>query len=92
LSDEQRRRGAKDPATLGAEFWRAAGGVAPQSQSAEAMLLRRALPAARQNLAHSFRIYEMGSNVCTDGPRDVQIHPDQIKGLVWLHGMLIVKP
>jgi putative transposase len=25
------------------------------------MLLRRALPAARQNLAHSFPIYEMGS-------------------------------
>jgi len=27
-----------------------------------AMLLRRALPATRQSLAHSFPIYEMGSN------------------------------
>jgi hypothetical protein len=26
-----------------------------------AMLLRRALPAARQSLAHTFPIYEMGS-------------------------------
>ena len=26
------------------------------------MLLRRALPDARQSLAHSFPIYEMGSN------------------------------
>jgi hypothetical protein len=26
------------------------------------MLLRRALPAARQSLAHSFPFYEMGSN------------------------------
>jgi hypothetical protein len=48
-------------ATLRAKFWQAAGCVAPQSQSASAMLLRRALPAARQNLAHSFPIYEMGS-------------------------------
>ncbi len=53
----QRQRSA----TLRAKFWRAAGGVAPQSQSALALLLRRALPAARQNLAHSFPIYEMGS-------------------------------
>jgi hypothetical protein len=43
---------AKDRATLGAEFWRTAGRVAPQSQSAAAMLFRRALPAARQNSAH----------------------------------------
>jgi hypothetical protein len=52
LSDEQRRRRTKDRATLGAEFWRTAGRVAPQSQSAAAMLFRRALPAARQNSAH----------------------------------------
>jgi AhpC/TSA family len=51
LSDEQRRRGGENPATLRAEFWRAAGGVAPQSQNTSAMLLRRALPAARQNSA-----------------------------------------
>jgi hypothetical protein len=51
LSDEQRRSGAKDRATLRAEFSRAAGGVAPQLQSAAAMLFRRALPATRQNLS-----------------------------------------
>ena len=28
------------------------------------MLLRRALPVARQSLAHSFPIYEMGSKTC----------------------------
>jgi hypothetical protein len=49
-------------ATLRAKFWRAAGGVAPQLQNPLAMLLRRALPSARQNLAHPFPIYEMGSN------------------------------
>src|SRR5206468_10606491 len=37
----QRQRSA----TLRAKLWRAAGGVAPQSQIASAMLLRRALPA-----------------------------------------------
>ena len=62
LTDEQRRCSGKDPQPLRAKPWRAAGGVAPQSQSALAMLLRRALPAARQSLAHSFPIYEMGSN------------------------------
>ena len=62
LTDEQRRRSGKDPATLRAKFGRAAGGVASQSQSAPAMLLRHALPAARQNLAHSFPICEMGSS------------------------------
>src|SRR5213079_3728041 len=49
-------------ATLRAKLWRAAGGVAPQSQNALAMLLRRALPVARQSLAHPFPIYEMGSS------------------------------
>src|SRR6266446_9060722 len=61
LTDEQRRRSGKDPATLRAKFWPAAGGVASQSQSAATMLLRRVLPAARLTLAHSFTIYEMGS-------------------------------
>ena len=51
LSDEQRRRSAKDRGTLRAEFWRAPGGVALQSLNPAAMLLRRALPAARQNSA-----------------------------------------
>jgi hypothetical protein len=62
LSDEQRRRGVKDRATLRAEWWRAAGGVAPQSQNAVAMLLRRALPVARHHSAHPVPIYEMGSS------------------------------
>src|SRR6516165_11207238 len=53
----QRQRSA----TLRAKLWQAPGGVAPQSQNASAMLLRRALPAARQSLAHSFPLYEMGS-------------------------------
>ena len=48
-------------ATLRAKLWRAPGVVAPQSQSASAMLLRRALPVARQSLAHSFPIYERSS-------------------------------
>jgi hypothetical protein len=52
LSDEQRSSSAKDRATLRAELWRAAGGVAPHSQSAAAMLFRRALPVTRQNSAH----------------------------------------
>src|SRR2546428_4588088 len=42
-------------------FWRAAGSVAPQSQSPCGYApSSRVLPAARQNLAHSFPIYEMG--------------------------------
>src|SRR5215472_13614789 len=61
-TDEQRSSSAKDLATRGAVFWRAPGGVAPQSQSALAMLLRRALPAARQKTARPFPIYEMGSS------------------------------
>src|SRR5438552_4443428 len=55
----QRQRSA----TLRAKLWRAAGCVAPQLQNALAMLLRRALPAARQSLAHPFPIYEMGSTL-----------------------------
>ena len=61
VTDEQRGRSVEDRTTLRAEFWPATGGVAPQSQNPAAMLLRRALPAARQSLAHSFPIYEMGS-------------------------------
>jgi hypothetical protein len=49
-------------ATRRAKRWRPAGGVAPQSQNAAAMLRRRALPAGRQRLAHSFPTCEMGSN------------------------------
>ena len=62
LSDEQRSSGVKDRATLRAELWRAAGGVAPQSQSAAAMLFRRTLPATRQNSAHQSLFMSMGSN------------------------------
>jgi len=47
--------------TLRAKLWQASGGVAPQLQSAMAMILRYALPAARQSLAHSCPVYEMGS-------------------------------
>jgi len=61
LTDEQRRCNGKDPQPCRAELWWAPGVVAPRSQSALAMLPRRALPAARQSLAHSFPIYEMGS-------------------------------
>src|SRR5260370_34757934 len=45
LNHEQRRRRAKDRATLRAESWRAACGVAAQLQDPTAMVLRRALPA-----------------------------------------------
>src|SRR5881296_1865774 len=38
-------------ATLRAKLWRAAGGVAAQSQNASAMLLRRAVPAAPPELS-----------------------------------------
>ena len=61
VTDEQRGRSVEDRTTLRAEFWLAASGVAPQSQNPAAMLLRRALPAARQNSAHRVPIYEMGS-------------------------------
>jgi hypothetical protein len=53
----QRQRSA----TLRAKLWWVTGRVAPQSQNASAMLLRRALPATRQSLAHPFPTYEMGS-------------------------------
>jgi len=55
-TDEQRSSSAKDPATRRAVFWRAPGCVAPQSESAAAILPRRALPAARQKTAHPFPI------------------------------------
>ena len=41
LTDEQRRSSPKDRATRRAVFWRAPGGVAPQSESTAAILLRR---------------------------------------------------
>src|SRR5881409_1443306 len=58
----QRQRSA----TLRANLWRAPGGVAPQLQNALAMLLRRALPDARQSLAHSLPICEMGSKLTSE--------------------------
>src|SRR5436189_5142558 len=61
VTDEQRCCSVEDRTTLQAEFWPAASGVAPQSQNPAAMLLRGALPAARQNSAHRVPIYEMGS-------------------------------
>src|SRR5438874_12268862 len=50
-------------ATRRAKLRRVTGGVAPQSQNRKAMLLRRALPVARRNLAHPFPICEMGSKL-----------------------------
>src|SRR5207248_8457541 len=61
VTEKQRGRSVEDRRTLRAEFWPATGGVAPQSQNPAAMLLRRALPAARRNSAHRVPIYEMGS-------------------------------
>ena len=55
-TDEQRRSSAKNRATRRAVFWRVAGGVAPQSESAAAIFLRRVLPAARQKTARPFLI------------------------------------
>src|SRR4030095_1956111 len=46
----QRQRSA----TLRAKLWRPAGGVAPQSQSALAMLLSRSLPATPQTSTPGF--------------------------------------
>jgi hypothetical protein len=62
LNDDQRRRSVKDRATLRAEFWRPAGSVAPQSQSALATLPRRGLPAVRQNFSAAVPIYQMASH------------------------------
>ena len=55
-TDEQRSSNGKDLETRRAVFWRASGGVAPQSESATAILPRRALPAARQKTARPFLI------------------------------------
>src|SRR5579862_9375684 len=55
---QQRQRSA----TRRAVSCRAPVGVAPQSESALAILLRRALPAARQKTARPFPIYELGSS------------------------------
>jgi hypothetical protein len=80
---EQRRSRAKDRATLRAEFWRVAGGVAPQSQSATAMLFRRASPAARQNSAHQSLFMKwvlekrnLGVNIDNRFAVDVRKHPE----------------
>src|SRR5215469_9162224 len=51
-TQQQRQRSA----TRRAVFWRAPGGVAPQSESAAAIFLRRALPDARQKTARPFLI------------------------------------
>jgi hypothetical protein len=63
LIDEQRHCSGKDRQPCGAKPWRTPGGVPPQSQNALAMLLRHALPDARQSLAHSLPICEMGSRL-----------------------------
>ena len=63
LNDEQRRRSAKDPATLRAEFWRAADGVAPQSQNARLCSFVAPCQPPARNSAHPVPIYEMGSKL-----------------------------
>jgi pimeloyl-ACP methyl ester carboxylesterase len=82
-------------ATLRAEFWRAAGCVAPQSsrRAGTAMLLRRALPAARQNLAHHLPIYKMGSkSLCiallllTCCTLSAQNEGHRVRNIVLVHG------
>jgi hypothetical protein len=45
-----------------AGVWRRCSSVIPPARDWGAMLLCRALPAARQSLAQPFPIYEMGSN------------------------------
>jgi hypothetical protein len=74
-TSRQRQRSA----TLRATPWRApkAFGVAPQSSRSRgtaAMLLRRALPATRQGVAHPFPIYEMGSWESTYRPDPLLIN------------------
>ena len=56
-TDEQRRPADQRSATLGLNSGEASGGVAPQSQNASAMLLRRPPPPTK--LAHPFPIHEM---------------------------------
>ncbi len=56
-TQQQRQRSA----TRRAVFWLTPGSVAPQSESAAAIFLRRALPAVRQKTARPFPIYEMSS-------------------------------
>ncbi|MGH8094316.1 MAG: hypothetical protein ACREIF_12730, partial [Chthoniobacterales bacterium] len=62
LTDEQRRRCAKDRPPFGRSY---GGRLAALLQSSRtrgmATLLPRALPVARRNLAQPFPIYEMGS-------------------------------
>ena len=64
LDEEQRRRSGKDTATLRAEFWRAAGGVAPQSQNARLCSFVAPCQLPTRNSAHPFPIYEV---VLTNG-------------------------
>jgi hypothetical protein len=68
-TQQQRQRSA----TRRAAFWREPGGVAPQSESATAIFLRRALPAARQKTARPFPIYDLGSSQVPKGrPKNEQ--------------------
>jgi len=61
LTNEQRRSSGKDPQPCGLSSGEPLAALLLSHRAPLAMLLRRALPAARQNLAHSFPIYEMGS-------------------------------
>src|SRR5713101_3273456 len=56
LTDEQRCCSGKDPQPCGLSSGRPLAGLLLSHRAPLAMLLRRALPAARQSLAHSFPI------------------------------------
>ena len=77
LTNVQRSGGDKDPqpAGLASGGWLAA--LLLSHRAFTAMLLRRALPASRRKPAHTFPIYEMGSNECFHGSRCKERHPEQ---------------
>jgi hypothetical protein len=60
-TDEQRRLSPKDRQPLGLGAGGPLAALLLSHRTLAAMLLRRALPAARQHPAHPFPIYELGS-------------------------------
>src|SRR6185503_9804855 len=61
VTDEQRRSSGKDRQPFGLCSSGPLAALLLSHRALVAMLLRRALPAARQSKAHPFPIYEMGS-------------------------------
>ena len=82
LINEQRRCSGKDPQPSGLSTGGPLAALLLSHRARTlAMLLRRALPAVRQSLAHSFPIYEMGSS-----PRSTrQISPRAGLGIFFFH-------